>query len=511
MFRRPGRGYDAPVLRSRLVLPPEERAEWRHPTRSLGGRLALGGLAALAVAIPFTLLALLVLSEWGPLARLDAHVANDLNAYALARPYLVDVLHIASVVFDPWVFRLVVAVVAGWLWTRGAKRLAVWAVTTTVIGGVLGVVLKLIVSRARPAFDEPVAHAGGYSFPSGHALNSFLCTAVLILVFLPVLSRAGRMLAYALGAAVVLLTGFDRIALGVHYVSDVLAGWIVALAVLAGTARAFEVWRREHGPAGIEPGRRSRSRGSRRDVRPTQRKVRLVLPTAARSTRRLPKVGSAIVTRVARIAGKVLICLAVVYAVLVGIGLLLTKALDGTGFVRAEDHINTGLADHRDKPLNDLTYLLSGLGNTAAIIGAMVVVAIAMRFALKRWRESVFLVLAVSAQALVFFCVQLTVTRQRPDVKRLDSSPPTSSFPSGHTGAATALYVASALLILWYVHRRWVKFLSVTVLLAVPLLVAYGRLYRGMHHPTRRRCRDPQRARVRRHRQPVRAQPPGVG
>jgi undecaprenyl-diphosphatase len=180
----------------------------------------------------------------------------------------------------------------------------------------------------------------------------------------------------------------------------------------------------------------------------------------------------------------VLLCLAVVYAVLVGIGLLLTKALDGTGFVKAEDHINTGLADHRDKSLNDLTYLLSGLGNTAAIIGAMVVVAVAMRLALKRWRESVFLVLAVSAQALVFFCVQLTITRQRPDVKRLDSSPPTSSFPSGHTGAATALYVASALLVVWYVHRRWVTFLSVTVLLAVPLLVGYGRLYRGMHHPT---------------------------
>jgi membrane-associated phospholipid phosphatase len=190
------------------------------------------------------------------------------------------------------------------------------------------------------------------------------------------------------------------------------------------------------------------------------------------------------ITRTARIAGKVLACLAVVYAALVGIGLLLTKVLDHSGLIRAEDHINTGLAHHRDKTLNDLTYVLSGLGNTAAIVGAMVVVAIAMRFALKRWRESVFLVVAVSGQALVFFCVQLTVTRQRPHVKRLDSSPPTSSFPSGHTGASTALYVASALLVAWYVRRQWVKILGVTVLVAVPLLVAYGRLYRGMHHPT---------------------------
>jgi membrane-associated phospholipid phosphatase len=190
------------------------------------------------------------------------------------------------------------------------------------------------------------------------------------------------------------------------------------------------------------------------------------------------------ITRTARIAGKVLLSLAVVYVVLVGIGLLLTKVLEHSALITAENHVNTGLAHHRDKPLNDLTYLLSGLGNTAAIVGAMVVVAIAMRFALKRWRESVFLVVAVSGQAFVFFCVQLTVTRQRPHVKRLDSSPPTSSFPSGHTGASTALYVASALLVAWYVQRQWVKILSLTVLLSVPLLVAYSRLYRGMHHPT---------------------------
>jgi membrane-associated phospholipid phosphatase len=245
---RGGEGrYDGPVLRARLVLPPEDRAEWRQPTKSLGGRLALGGLAALALAVPFTLLALLVLGHWHPLAQLDARIADDLNSYARVRPHLVDVLRILANVLDPWVFRSVVLGVSAWLWRRDARRLAIWAMTTTVIGGVLGTALKVVVSRARPALEQPVAHSSGYSFPSGHAVNSFLCTGVLILVFLPVLSRAGRWLAYVLGAAIVLLTGFDRVALGVHYVSDVVAGWIIALACLAGTAGAFEVWRREHG------------------------------------------------------------------------------------------------------------------------------------------------------------------------------------------------------------------------------------------------------------------------
>ena len=134
--------------------------------------------------------------------------------------------------------------------------------------------------------------------------------------------------------------------------------------------------------------------------------------------------------------------------------------------------------------MNDVTYLLSGLGNTQAIIGAMLVVAIALRIASRRWTMSVFLVLAVSAQAFVFLLVTLTIDRRRPEVRHLDGSPPTSSFPSGHTGAATALFIASALLVFWFVRRRWVKILGITVLVSVPLLVAYGRLYRGMHHPT---------------------------
>jgi len=129
----------------------------------------------------------------------------------------------------------------------GARRLALWSLVTLVVGGVLGVVLKILVERARPTLDQPVAHANGFSFPSGHALNSFLAVGILLLVFLPVLTTAGRVVAYTLGAFLVLLTGFDRVALGVHYVSDVVAGWIVALACLAGTAGAFEIWRREHG------------------------------------------------------------------------------------------------------------------------------------------------------------------------------------------------------------------------------------------------------------------------
>jgi undecaprenyl-diphosphatase len=53
---------------------------------------------------------------------------------------------------------------------------------------------------------------------------------------------------------VTLLTGADRVLLGVHYVTDVVAGWALALATLAGTLTAFSLWRREHGLAPSRPG-----------------------------------------------------------------------------------------------------------------------------------------------------------------------------------------------------------------------------------------------------------------
>jgi membrane-associated phospholipid phosphatase len=251
-------GYDG-LVRNVMYRPAEARRPTQEPKRGLGGRLALGGALAALFAIPFLLILLFVESSFQPVQRLDVDTANSLNRYADGRAWLVHSLDVGSVVFQPWSFRIVVLAVAAWLWVRGARRLAIWAVVTMAIGGVLAGILKLVVARARPHFPEPVAHASGYSFPSGHAMNSMLGVAVLILIFLPVLTRTGRVIAYALGTLVVLATGFDRVALGVHFVSDVVAGWIAALAVVAGTAGAFEIWRREQGRApsspseGVEP------------------------------------------------------------------------------------------------------------------------------------------------------------------------------------------------------------------------------------------------------------------
>lgn len=212
----------------------EVRQEARLVVRVAAGA-GLGGL----VAVPFVLLLALVVTEAEWLERIDQGVADRVNLWALARPGVVRLLEVVEVLTSPWMFRLAVLVVAVVLWRGGARRLATWAVVTMAVGGLLNVAVKEVVARARPTFDDPVSFAGAYSFPSGHAQNSLMGVAVLLLVVLPVLGRGARRAALAAGAAVVLLTGFDRVGLGVHFLSDVVAGWIIGGAVVVGTVVAF--------------------------------------------------------------------------------------------------------------------------------------------------------------------------------------------------------------------------------------------------------------------------------
>ena len=230
--------------------------------RSLEVRLAAAGVALLAVLIPFGLVAIWVIGDWSPLHTLDQQVTDALHTVAVDRPGLVRFMLFWSVVFGPNGWRLAALVLVVILFRRRALRLAWWIVITMTVGGVLAAVLKLLVGRNRPDLLNPVAEAAGYSFPSGHALNAALGAGVLLLALLS-LFRDRRGLRVGLWAAAVLLplvTGLFRIVLGVHWTSDVVGGWLLGAAVVAGTAAAFEGWRWRRGRArtsmaaeGVEP------------------------------------------------------------------------------------------------------------------------------------------------------------------------------------------------------------------------------------------------------------------
>lgn len=224
------------------------------PDRSLGLRLAVAAVLAVVLLVPFALLAALIMGSWAPLHTLDLDVTDALHGFSLGHPGWVEVMAVWSYAFDPNVWRVGAVVLVVWLVRRGAAPVAFWVVITMTVGGALGAVLKLLVGRNRPDLLDPVAQATGFSFPSGHALNSALGAGVFLLVLLPFAQgRPGRRVTlWILVIAVPLVTGVCRVGLGVHWTSDVVAGWLLGVAVLAATAAGFEAWRRRSGRRPVE-------------------------------------------------------------------------------------------------------------------------------------------------------------------------------------------------------------------------------------------------------------------
>ncbi|MFB8088295.1 phosphatase PAP2 family protein [Streptomyces sp. NPDC055992] len=246
------------VVRATTRLLRERRR--RAADRAFGVRLLGAAAVAALSAVPFALVLVLVEGHWRPLRAVDSGAAGHLHRTALGHPAWTSTLRFLSDwVWDPLTLRCVVAVLTGWLLYRRAWRLATWSAVTTVAGGLTGLLVKLVVERARPSLEDPVARAPGFSFPSGHAMTATTTFAVLLLVLLPLVPRRARVLCWAVAALSVLGVGFTRVALGVHWFSDVVGGWLLGLAVVASTAWAFEAWRADSGRGrsevteGLEP------------------------------------------------------------------------------------------------------------------------------------------------------------------------------------------------------------------------------------------------------------------
>lgn len=149
----------------------------------------------------------------------------------------------------------------------------------------------------------------------------------------------------------------------------------------------------------------------------------------------------------------------------------------------SEESVNTSLESSRTPFFDAVTLFFSWTGATVSIIGVCLLVVALVWWRTRHWWFAVVPLIAISLQALVFFFTTLLIDRERPDVEQMDDSPPTSSFPSGHTGAATGLYFTLALLATRIAHPV-LRAVAVTVCLLVPFAVGSARLYRGMHHPS---------------------------
>jgi membrane-associated phospholipid phosphatase len=224
-----------------------------------GARALLAGLALALVAVPFGLLLLLVQDKWRPLLRIDDGARDDMHSYAVHHAGFVSALETLSTIGSAAVYLPLFALLALWLAWRRLPRLALFVVATVGGSPLLNSLVKQGVHRARPVLDDPVAHASGLSFPSGHAQAAVVAAGTLLLIFIPVLQGVWRRAAIAAAVAWVLAIGFARVSLGVHYVSDVLAGYVLGGAWLTAMTAVFSAWRREVGgppvdaSEGLEP------------------------------------------------------------------------------------------------------------------------------------------------------------------------------------------------------------------------------------------------------------------
>jgi undecaprenyl-diphosphatase len=209
----------------------EELRQGEHPAIGRSARMLRGVVAMVLFAIPVALLAFAVRQRFGPLIRADEAIirgATDLTRSTGAGPALITLQEVSR----PFIVYILASAVVVYTWlARGLKSRSLWAFVTMMVAWNLGLMAKLLVQRARPVVDDPISHSPGYSFPSGHAFNITVIGTVLVFLLWPLLRATGHWVAIAVAVVVALAVSLDRVFLGVHYPSDVLAGMVLGLGI----------------------------------------------------------------------------------------------------------------------------------------------------------------------------------------------------------------------------------------------------------------------------------------
>jgi len=236
-----------------LAYPPVARLRTRYeaqlrwllrrltPGQYLGLHLTVGLLAAAGGLWLFGGLAEDVLTG-DPIVRFDWVVDDYLHAHAT--PPLTTFFLIVTAFGSIEAIVLLGVVVATFLaWGRRWVFLGTW-IAAVAGSALLNHVLKGLFARPRPHFEHPLLVETSYSFPSGHAMESFIVYGMLAYFAVLTLRTWESRVGVVFGAALlVVLIGFSRMYGGVHYLSDVLAGyaaggvWLSALITGAETIR----------------------------------------------------------------------------------------------------------------------------------------------------------------------------------------------------------------------------------------------------------------------------------
>jgi undecaprenyl-diphosphatase len=132
--------------------------------------------------------------------------------------------------------------------------------------------------------------------------------------------------------------------------------------------------------------------------------------------------------------------------------------------------------------LTDASSVGSAVGGAPVLPILVGIIAIVCAF-LRRWRIAAFAVFVLVVESATYRVTSLVVPRDRPDVRRLEDLPASASYPSGHTAASIAVYAGLVLLLTSAIPNRRLRIAAWVAAVVLPLIVAFSRMYRGMHHP----------------------------
>ena len=225
------------------------RAVRRHLSAAderFGLRLSAGLVVSSVAAVAFVLLLLLVRAGWAPLHNLDVGTAAALHQFGIDHPELVKSAAVVSDVFDPNVFRVALTLVAVVYLIHGERHHAAWLVVTVFGGGA-----RRRAETDRRSGPPGAAGSGGNGardvVPVRPCPGGVTGCCLLLLIAVRFLSRGGRVAAVIAAVVIVGTVALARVVLGVHFVSDVLAGITLGVGWVAVTTWAYVAWRRETG------------------------------------------------------------------------------------------------------------------------------------------------------------------------------------------------------------------------------------------------------------------------
>lgn len=437
----------------------------QHPGRELGPLIAVT-----TSALMFAALLAAVRLRWVPLEAADRGVAVYLNSAISAHPLMISIVKVVTSLGSDAVLAVVLAAAIVFLTIRRRWHLAGYLLATAAGAFVLDPVLKSLVGRLRPVAAHPVAHGIGPSFPSGHAFDSMVCYGALMLIFLPAARGRWRAVLIAAAATLVVLIGISRIVLDVHFVSDVAGGWAIGVAWLGVTVTAFEVTRQRQGLPVTNPVTEGLEPQDRSELRPAEPQAPQI--QAPGGTDRSPR----------RTAAMLLVAWVLILGAVTGLGELVTRFPGGN--LLGDRTIPGWLAAHRTPALDRVSLIFTDIGSTGGIVVATALACMVLLAVTRRWRPVRFVAIVMAGEISIFLIASLVIQRPRPHVPHLDQhAPPTSSYPSGHSAATTCLYLALAIVAIG-LARGWWRCLALIPAVALPILVAASRMYRGEHHPT---------------------------